>query len=67
MKKLIAIIFALTSGIYLLTIGIALDPLPFLDEGVAIFIFMKATSYLGFDIKRLFGEGARPPAKNSSE
>jgi len=58
MKKFFAIIFALLSGIYLIVLGITPDPLPFLDEGVAIFVFMKATSYLGLDFKRIFGGGS---------
>lgn len=52
MKKALTILFALISGIYLLTIGIAPDPLPFIDEATALLIFVKSMSALGFDISR---------------
>jgi hypothetical protein len=51
-KKGIALLFALVSGGYLLTIGIAPDPLPFLDEATALLIFVKAMGALGVDVGR---------------
>ena len=60
MKKLIALLLALGSGLYLGTIGIALDPLPFIDEGVAILVLLNSLAYLGLDLRRFFGlKGAK--------
>ena len=56
MKRKLAWIGAIVSGLYLLTIGPlpfpAMDPLPFIDEGVALAVFLKSTSYLGFDFRK---------------
>ena len=51
-KKLIALIFALVSGFYVLA-GPIPDPLPFLDEATALIIFVKSMSVLGVDLSRL--------------
>jgi hypothetical protein len=29
-----------------------MDPLPFIDEAVALAIFLKCTSYLGYDLRK---------------
>lgn len=54
MKRYIAWFGATCSGLYLLTIGLLLfpviDPLPFIDETIAFAIFLKYTSYLGYDL-----------------
>jgi hypothetical protein len=55
MKKLIAVLFALASGLYLLSIGPAPDPVPFLDEGVAFLVLINCLAFLGLDLKRFFG------------
>jgi hypothetical protein len=52
MRKLFAALVALLSGGYLLTLGIAPDPLPFLDEATALLIFVKSLSVLGIDLTR---------------
>lgn len=56
MKRKFAWIGAILSGLYLLTIGPlpfpAMDPLPFIDEVVALGIFLKCTSYLGYDLRK---------------
>lgn len=55
MKKGIALLFAVTSGLYLLLWGPMvgpLDPVPIIDEAAALLIFVKAMSALGFDIAR---------------
>ncbi len=52
MKKALALLFALLSGGYLLTIGILPDPVPFIDEGVALIVLVKSLGFLGIDISR---------------
>jgi len=52
MKKFFAVLLALLSGGYLLTLGIAPDPLPFLDEATALLILVKSLSVLGIDLTR---------------
>lgn len=56
MKRKLAWTGAILSGLYLLTIGPlpfpAIDPLPFIDEAVALGIFLKCTSYLGYDLRK---------------
>ena len=56
MKRKLAWIGAILSGLYLLTIGPlpfpAMDPLPFIDEAVALGLFLKCTSYLGYDFRK---------------
>ena len=56
MKRKLAWIGAILSGLYLLIIGPlpfpAMDPLPFIDEVVAFGIFLKCTSHLGYDLMK---------------
>ncbi|RYD35921.1 MAG: hypothetical protein EOP87_06450 [Verrucomicrobiaceae bacterium] len=53
MKRLVLWIVALISGFYAFLAGPFIpDPLPFLDEAVALAIFLKATSALGYDVRR---------------
>ncbi|MGB6222422.1 hypothetical protein [Haloferula sp.] len=66
MKKLLTLIFAAVSGIYLLTVGIAPDPLPFLDEATALLIFVKSMSALGFDISRFLPFMGKKTTKETS-
>ena len=55
MKKLLAVLFALLSGLYLLLLGPIPEPLPFLDEGIALLVFLNCLAYLGLDLRRFFG------------
>ncbi len=56
MKRKLAWLGAILTGLYLLTIGPlpfpAMDPLPFIDEAVALAMFLKCTSYLGYDLRK---------------
>ena len=55
MTRIIAWLFAIASGLYLLIMGPMvgpLDPLPLIDEAMALAIFLKSTSYLGYDFRR---------------
>lgn len=52
MKKLFALVFAGLSGLYLMTIGILPDALPFIDEGVAMLVLVQSLAVLGIDIRR---------------
>jgi hypothetical protein len=53
MKRFILWIVVLVSGFYAFLAGPFIpDPLPFLDEAVALAIFLKATSALGYDVRR---------------
>lgn len=65
MKKFIALIFALVSGVYLL-LGPIPDPLPFLDEGMALLVFVKSMAVLGIDLSRFLpfaGKKSKPDGK----
>lgn len=72
MKRKIAWIGAILSGLYLVTIGPlpfpAMDPLPFIDEAVALAIFLKCSSYLGYDLRKwlpFFGKKGKSASTRS--
>lgn len=75
MKRKIAWIGAILSGLYLITIGPlpfpAMDPLPFVDEAVALAIFLKCTSSLGYDLRKwlpFFGKkGKSDPTRSPKD
>ena len=56
MKKLIALVLAVASGVYLL-FGWLPDPIPFIDEGVALLVFLNSLAHLGLDLRGFFGVG----------
>ncbi|GAA5482457.1 hypothetical protein [Haloferula sargassicola] len=63
MKKLLAMLFALASGVVLFIP----DMLPFIDEAVALMILVKSLQVLGVDISRFIPfmkSGKKPAAKD---
>lgn len=52
MKKFIAAVFALISGVYLVFLGWIPDPLPIIDEATALIVFVKSMAVLGVDLTR---------------
>lgn len=68
MKRKIAWIGAIVSGLYLLTAGPIPDPIPFIDEGVALAVFLKCTMSLGYDFRKwlpFFGKkGKSDPSRS---
>lgn len=52
MKRKLAWLGVILSGLYLLTVGPIPDPIPFIDEGVALALLLKCASYLGYDLRK---------------
>ncbi len=69
-KKAFAFLFALLSGLYLLTIGIAPDPIIIIDEATALLVLVKSLSVLGIDISRFLPfigkKKPKDPEKNAA-
>jgi hypothetical protein len=58
------------SGFYLLVLGWVPDPLPFIDEGVALLVFVKTMAWLGYDVRRwlpFLGKGGKEKPSPSKE
>jgi hypothetical protein len=68
-KKFIAAVFAMVSGLYLLIWGPMigpLDPVPIIDEATALLIFVKSMAILGIDLGRFvpfLGKKSKPAPK----
>jgi hypothetical protein len=70
MKRKLAWIGAILSGLYLITAGPIPDPIPFIDEGVALAVLLKCTAYLGYDLRKwlpFFGKSAKPAPKTKGK
>ncbi len=52
MKRKIAWLGVILSALYLITIGILPDPLPLIDEGIALAVLLRCSSYLGYDLRK---------------
>jgi hypothetical protein len=51
-KKVLALFFAVLSGLSLLLLVLIPDPLPFLDEATALLVLVQSLSVLGLDVRR---------------
>jgi hypothetical protein len=71
MKRKLAWIGAILAGLYLLTAGPIPDPIPFIDEGVALAVLLKCTMFLGYDMRKwlpFFGKSAKSkPVRNNGK
>jgi hypothetical protein len=52
MKRKLAWLGGILSAIYLLTLGLMPDFVPFIDEGIALAILINCASYLGYDVRK---------------
>jgi hypothetical protein len=67
MKKLLALLVAVVSGTALALDVAIVDPVPFIDEGVLLVIFLSSLAHLGLDLRRFFGvKGNKKPAKGET-
>lgn len=70
MKRKLAWLGAILSALYLLTAGPIPDPIPFIDEGVALGVLLKCASYLGYDLRKwlpFFSKKEKSPPKTGSK
>lgn len=70
MKRKLAWLGVILSALYLLTLGIIPDPVPFIDEALALAILLKCSSYLGYDLRKwlpFFPKKKIYPASNRGE
>ncbi len=69
MKRKLAWMVAIVSGVYVV-LGPLPDPIPLLDEGLALMVFVKAMGWLGYDVTRwlpFVGKGARRACPDNSK
>ena len=52
MKRKMAWLGAILSALYLLTLGIMPDFVPFIDEGIALAVLINCASHLGYDVRK---------------
>lgn len=55
MNKLVALVLAILSGLYLAIGGPLPDPIPFIDEGLAFMVLLNSLAVLGLDLRRFVG------------
>ncbi len=55
MNKVVALILAILSGLYLAIGGPLPDPIPFIDEGLAFMVLLNSLAVLGLDLRRFVG------------
>ncbi len=70
MKRKLAWLGVILSALYLLTIGLMPDLIPFIDEGLALAMLLKCSSYLGYDLRKwlpFFPKKKTYPASNRRE
>ena len=73
MKRKLAWLGVILSTLYLLTLGIFPDPIPFVDEGVALAVLLKCAAYLGYDLRKWLpyfsgkGKSAEKKCKRSNK
>jgi hypothetical protein len=67
MKKLLTLLLAAVSGTCL-ALDVAIpDPIPFIDEGVLLIVFLSSLAHLGIDLRRFFGvKGGKAAAKGET-